>query len=114
MDTTTIIIICVVVAIFAIVGIISFISTQKIKKEGIETEAQVSRIDVRTTQTVDNENGTTDIDTTETYYVEFKTQDGQEIEALLPNPAFNQKEGDIIKIKYLADKPNKIIRIKEK
>ena len=87
-----------------LVCIISFITTNKIKKNGIETEAEISRINVTTTQTIHDEDGTTDIDTTETYFVKFKTQDGEEIETRLPNPKMGSREGD---------KPNKVIRIKE-
>ena len=106
------IIVGIIVAI-VIICIISFITTNKIKKNGIETEAEISKINVTTTQTIHDEDGTTDIDTSETYFVKFKTQDGEEIETRLPNPKIGSREGDIIKIKYLPEKPNKVIRIRE-
>ena len=102
----------IVIAII-LICIISFINTNKIKKNGIETEAEISRINITTTQTINDEDGTTDFDTTETYFVKFKTQNGEEIETRLPNPKMGLREGDIIKIKYLPEKPNKVIRIKE-
>ena len=102
-----------IVAVVVVICVISFISTNKIKKNGIEAEAEISKINVTTTQTIHDEDGTSDIDTTETYFVKYKTQDGEEIEARLLNPKMGLKEGDIIKIKYLPEKPNKVIRIKE-
>ena len=50
--------------------------------------------------------------TNKTYYVKYKNQDGDEIEAMLQNPSMKMSEGDIIKIKYLPEKPNRVIRIK--
>lgn len=102
-----------IIVVIVIICIISFININKIKKNGIETEAVISRINITTTQTIHDEDGTTDIDTTETYFVKFKTQNGEEIETRLPNPKMGLREGDVIKIKYLPEKPNKVIRIKE-
>ena len=101
-----------VLLIFIIVGVILFISTNKIKKNGVEAEAEVSRIDVRVTKTIHDETGMVDTATTKTYYVKYKNQDGNEIEAMLQNPSMKMSEGDIIKIKYLPEKPNRVIRIK--
>ena len=104
-------IIAIIVLVIVIAGIFNFLANNKIRNNGIEAEAEVSRIDIRTTETVD-EDGMTDTDTTETYYVKYKNSNDEVIEAMLNNPGMGLKEGDILKIKYLKEKPKKVIRIK--
>lgn len=106
------IIIAIIVVVVLSLLIYSIITNNKIKKNGIEAKGEISRIDVLNTQNV-NEDGSVDVDTTKTYFVKYKNQDGEEIEARLNNPSFIQKQGDIIKIKYLPEKPYTVVRIKE-
>lgn len=112
MDPTIIITIGIVIIVLG--GIVfTIISNNKIKKNGIEAEAEIFRIEVERTRTIDNESGMVDESETRNYFVKYKNQEGQEIEAKLNNPKMNSKEGDIIKIKYLPEKPNKVVRINE-
>ena len=102
------------IVLIIVVGIIfGVISNNKIKKNGVEAEAEIIRINTETTQIVNDETGIVDTDTIKHYFIKFKTQTGEEIETELNNPGFGAKEGDIIKIKYLPENPNRVIRIKE-
>ena len=102
----------VVVVAVVILLVYTFISHNKIRKNGIEAEAEVVRIDVTVTKT-QNTDGTVETDTEKAYIIRYKTQDGEEIETRLDNPGFiGPREGDIIKIKYLPEKPRKVIRVK--
>lgn len=105
------------VAIFSIVIIAiicSIISKNKIKKYGVEADAIVSRIEEVTTEKPNSSTGEIEYETEKTYYVAFKDEDGIELEVRLMNPSFRQRQGDRIKVKYLPEKPNKALRIKEK
>lgn len=113
MDITTIIIIAVILAVVG-AGLAYYLATtNKVKKEGIEAEATVSRVDREVTNIVDNESGLVDSNTSKTFYVKYKTAEGEEVEAVLSNPTMRQKYGDVIKIKYLPERPTQVVRIKE-
>ena len=91
----------VILAVFAIGGIWAFAVSKKVKKEGIETEAVVSRVEIH-----EWTGGTGDTwaqnNVTEEYYITYTNQEGQTVEAMLTNPVSNTfKKGDRIKIKYL-------------
>lgn len=91
----------VILAAFAIGGIWAFAVSKKVKKEGIETEAVVSRVEIH-----EWTGGTGDTwaqnNVTEEYYITYTNQEGQTVEAMLTNPGSNTfKKGDRIKIKYL-------------
>ena len=101
-----------IILVVVVLVVVSIISTNKIKKNGVEAEAKISRIVIRNTQTVHEDTGLVDNDTDETYYVKFKHQNGEEIEALLTNPRIGLREEDMIKIKYLPEKPNKVVMMK--
>ena len=96
-------------AIAAIVFVVAaaayvFYKIQYTKKNGIETEAVITRIE-------DEGIGT---DTSFNYYVRY-TMNGQAIEAKLSNPGFGKGlEVDAqIRIKYLPDQPNIVVRVRE-
>ena len=80
--------------VFAVVFIVGVLVSRMIKnstqKNGIETDAVVSRIVDDGTQT--------DIDIN--VYVRYSTQDGKEIEAILSNPRPGLEEGQRVRIKY--------------
>ena len=79
-------------------------TNRKMKKEGIETEAVVTRVRTEIGSATDN-NSTYSI-----YYVEYTNRAGQKIEAELINePARDVWEGSTITIRYLPDKPNKAL-----
>ena len=106
------IIIGVILLIVVAGGIYAFISYNKIKKNGIEAEAEVSRINVERTERIDNDTNMIETETSKTYYVKYKNENGEEIESLLSNPKMGLKEGDIIKIKYLPENTKNVIRVK--
>ena len=95
-------------AIFAILFIVAgvayvFYNIHRVKKNGIETDAVITRIE-------DVGMGT---DTSYDYYVCY-TERGQKIEAKLSNPGFGRglEVGAEIRIKYLPEKPNIAVWIK--
>ena len=79
------------------------------KKNGIETDATVSRIEEETQSDSDG------ISTSYNYYVRYTTAEGKSQEALITNPGFKSLHiGDQIKIKYLPEKPIAAVWIKER
>ena len=97
------------VVVVGIVGgiIFTMMRTNAIKKNGIEANAVVSRI--KEQESTDSDGFT---DTTYIYFVKFRTQDGQDIEARLSNPSGTIKIGDELRIKYLPNKPKLVIAVK--
>ena len=97
------------VVVVGIVGgiIFTIMRTNAIKKNGIEANAVVSRI--KEQESTDSDGFT---DTTYIYFVKFRTQDGQDIEARLSNPSGTIKIGDELRIKYLPNKPKMVIAVK--
>ena len=87
----------------------SIIHMNKVKKEGIEADAFVSRIDVE--ESTDSDGMTS---TTEKYFVRYTGQDGKQIEARLANPRKGLVMGDRIKVKYLPEKPKYAVMVDEK
>lgn len=81
-------------AVFAAVFIVGVLVSRMIKngtdKNGIETDAVVSRIVDDGTQT--------DIDLN--VYVRYCAADGEEVEAILSNPRSDLEEGQRVRIKY--------------
>lgn len=86
-----------VIIVGAIYGIIQI---KKVKQEGIEADAFVSRVDED--EYTDSDGMTT---TTKKYIVRYTTQDGKVVEARLANPRKGLVMGDRVKIKYLAENP---------
>ena len=106
------IIFIIILAAFAAGGIWAFVVTKKVKKEGIETDALVSRVELHTWS-----GGTGDTETrdtvTEDYYITYTNQEGQAVEALLSNPGNHTfKKGDKITIKYLPDRQEYPVLVK--
>ena len=97
------------IAVAVVVGIIIFtvMSNNAINKNGIETDAVVSRIDEDTSR---DDNG--DINTTYTYYVSYQTEDGTVVEAKLGKAPHNIRQGMQLRIKYLPEKPKYVIAVK--
>lgn len=101
----------VIIPVVAVVAIIAIVFTVKrymaIKKNGVETDAVVSRI-----KEVETHNDDGSFDTSYTYYVKFTTQDGQVVEAKLGGAPRFTREGDQLRIKYLPEKPKNVILVK--
>lgn len=96
-----------VVALIIGVAVYSFIRNNKIRKNGVEAEAVVSRIEEETTPS--SEGGT---DFRETYYVTYTSPDGQTVEAKLDHAPGRTRVGDTVKIKCLPEKPHFAIPVK--
>ena len=93
-----------ILAAFVIGGIWAFVVTKKTKKEGIETDALVSRVELHEWSGGIGDVGTQDT-ISEDYYITYANQKGQTVEALLSNPGDHKfKEGDKIRIKYLPNR----------
>ena len=102
----------IILALFAVGGIWAFVVSKKVKKDGIETEAVVSRIELH-----EWSGGTGDVwandSVTEEYYITYTNQEGQTVEALLSNPGDHSfKEGDKMRIKYLPDRQEYPVMVK--
>ena len=94
----------IIVILFVIVAAgYVFYNIQRIKKNGIETDAVITRI----------EDVGTGTDTSYDYYVCY-TERGQKIEAKISNPGFGKglEIGAEIRIKFLPEKPNIVVWIK--
>ena len=77
-------------AVFAAGVLISHIIKNGINKNGIETDAVVSRIT--------DDGSLSDIDIN--VYVRYRTENGEEIEGILQNPRTDLTEGQKVRIKY--------------
>ncbi len=90
MDTSGIIWWAGLIAVSAVICFVSKRIKREIDENGIETEGVISRI-------VD-EGGTDGIDYT--YYVRYRTEDGEEIEGILLNPDSGLEEGGRVRLRY--------------
>ena len=106
----SIIVIVIVTVVVALVC--AFISTNKIRKNGIETEGEISRIEIERTPIEEPDSAIINYETTKNYFVKYKNENGDTIEASLINPKMSLQEGDIIKIKYLPEKQKNVLRVK--
>lgn len=98
------IVIGIILLLFAIGGIWAFVVTRKVKKEGIETEAVVTRVELHEWSEMAGDTYFPD-SYTEEYYVTFTNSDGQAVESMLTNEGDNKfKKGDRLKIRYLPDR----------
>lgn len=97
--------------LFALGGIWAFVVTKKVKKEGYETDATISRIELQEWSGGIEawEHGSV----TKDYYITFTNHKGQTVEALLSNPGDHEfKKGDRIRIKYLPDRQDYPVLVK--
>lgn len=86
-----------------IIGIIVYtvIRNNKIRNNGVEAVAVVSRIEE--SETVSSDDG---VDYTYTHYVTYQSPDGKTVEAKLDHAPWGTKVGDQLTIKYLPEKPH--------
>ena len=112
------------VGLIAVVILTGIVFTTKrnneIKQNGIEADAVISRI--KENESTDEDGFTT---VSYTYYVNYRTMDGQTVEAklgsgksidnnLIGKPWDSDlKEGVSLRIKYLPDKPKYVIRVSD-
>ena len=83
-----------------------FLTNRKIKKNGIQTEAVLTRVDEHTTRDDDGYEHST-----YTYYVEYTNEAGQKVEALLNNDPHTKTIGQTLTIRYLPEKPGRAVYI---
>ena len=108
-----------VIAVIIIVGIVFTAKRNKeIEQNGIEADAVVSR--VKEVENTDADSAATS--TTYTFFVTYRTMDGQTVEAKLASgKSFDNHigkswysdlhEGSNVRIKYIPEKPKYVIRI---
>ena len=96
-----------VAALIAGVAIYNFIRSKKIRRNGVEADAVVSRIEESSSP--GNEGG---VDFTYTYYVTYKTQDGCTVDAQLNHAPGYTRVGESVRIKYLPEKPHHAVLVK--
>ena len=100
----------VALTLFVILAIyLKYRKNKKIKDEGMETEAVVSRVDEHINVMAD---GMTTVEVK--YYVKYRNNFGEEIEAELGNPERGLKEGALIIIKYLPNKEKYVVMLSRK
>lgn len=95
----------IVIAIIVIL-ILNAKQVKKVKQEGIEADAFVSRVDED--EYTDSDGMTT---TTKKYIVRYTTRDGKQIETQLANPRKGLVMGDRIKVKYMAENPKYAVMV---
>ena len=103
----TYVLIAVAVIVVAVGVVFTIKRNSAIQKNGIETDAVVSRIDEHETRNNDGSR-----ETHYTYYVRYQTQDGQTVEAKLGNASPLIGVGSRLRIKYLPEKPKYVIPVK--
>ena len=118
MDAVVNIFFAVVAVLILAVIVYKIIMNRKIRQNGMDADAVISRIEVDTSTDADG-----DTTTTETYYVTYVNQEGQTVEAQLGNPSINieifgkkyhsMKKGDKLHVKYLPEKPEYVVSVKK-
>lgn len=118
MDFVVNIFFAVVAVVILAVIVYKIIMNRKIRQNGMDADAVISRIEVDTSTDADG-----DTTTTETYYVTYVNQQGQTVEAQLGNLSINvnifgkryrsRKEGDKLRVKYLPEKPEYVVAVKK-
>ena len=75
------------------------VSARKLRKDGVETTAEVSRIETEKTTDYD---GTVFV--THTYFVTYQDSKGETVKAELPDPNQKLEVGTQVKIRYLPNR----------
>ena len=96
-----------VVALIVGFLVYTFIRNNKIRKNGVETDAVISRIEEE--QTVSSEDG---VDYKYTHYVTYQSPSGETVEAKLDHAPGRTRVGDAVRIKYLPEKPHFAVLVK--
>ena len=87
----------VIIAIVATGAVYALYSIMKVKKNGIEVDAVVTRIEEH--ERVDADGISIDYDV----FVRYRTLEGKQIEATLANPKNRLETGNRVRIKYLQE-----------
>lgn len=102
----------VVIGVIVLVVIIGFIYNYKrskaINEKGIEVDAVLSRI-----KEVEGQDSDGDRTTDYEYFVKYKNESGETVEAKLGNPPRFITEGTQLRVKYLPEKPKYVLMVKQ-
>ena len=98
MDMSAKIFITVFAVIFTAFLVYAFRYIRKVKKNGLDAEAVVTRYE--TEETTDSDGFS---ETRTTYFVEYRTAEGETVEGTLANPKRGLAVGRRMKIKYLPE-----------
>lgn len=85
----------------------TFIRNSKIRRDGVEVEAVVSRIEEE--QTISSEDG---VEYKHTHYVTYQNPNGETVEARLDHAPGRTRVGDTVRIRYLPEKPHFAVLVK--
>ena len=100
----------ILVAVLAVVFVITVLRNRQIRKNGIETDAVVSRIEEH-----DHRDSDGGISTTYSYYVTYIDQAGNPQEAILSKVLQSRyRVGEELSVQYLPEKPQYALPIKKK
>jgi hypothetical protein len=101
----------VVIGVIVLVVIIGFIYNYKrskaINEKGIEVDAVLSRI-----KEMERVNDDGSHETEYEYFVKYKNESGEAVEARLGNPPRFITEGTKLRVKYLPEKPKYVLMVK--
>ena len=98
-----------VVAVLLIGGLVySWLRSKKIKENGLEAEAVISRI-----KEIEDRDEKGSVTYRYEYFVRYRNQAGETVEAKLGNPPRRAREGDQLRVKYLPEKPRYALAIQE-
>ena len=97
-------------AVIILIGVVyTILRNKKIKDNGIDAQAVVTRIDIER----DRAGSFEDSSDTEKYIVQYVNAEGQTVEAVLANPPARAVVGTQLKVKYLPEKPKLVVYVKE-
>ena len=100
----TYVLIAVAVIVLASGAVVTTVRNRAIQKNGVEADAVVSRVKNEETQDADGH-----VTITYTYFVEYRTQTGEIVEARLGSEPPHLYAGSTLRIKYLPGKPGYVI-----
>ena len=102
----------VIIAVVAIAVIIGFIYSYRrnkaINENGIEVDAVLSRI-----KEMERVNDDGSHETEYEFFVKYKNESGEAVEARLGNPPRFITEGTTLRVKYLPEKPKYVLMVKK-
>ena len=97
-----------VIVIAVVIGLVfNYKRSKAINERGIEADAVVSRI-----KEVETVNADGDRYVNYEYFVKFRNEAGETVEARLGNPSPNITEGTRLRVKYLPKKPKHALEVK--
>ena len=97
-----------VIVIAVVIGLVfNYKRSKAINERGIEADAVVSRI-----KEIETENDG-QRETRYEYFVKYRNEAGETVEAKLGNPPRFLMEGTELRVKYLSEKPKYVLTVKQ-